>query len=212
MESIKKAEEALDHLLLGIADLDEGIDWVHRQTGVRAAMGGRHPGAGTRNALLSLNDHQYLEILALDPEQKQGGWMADMVQNAGKPRLVAWAVAVPEIISVLRNAVVFGYRVEGPAEGSRLTLLGKKLSWKTARIRCNFGAVIPFFIEWGQGIEHPSQSSPAGCRLQRLEFIHPEADRVGEMLASLGLAAAVHQGTEPRITALLHTPRGEIRI
>ncbi|MGC1905543.1 MAG: VOC family protein, partial [Candidatus Acidiferrum sp.] len=34
----------LDHILLGSSDLDDGIAFVERRTGVRAAFGGVHPG------------------------------------------------------------------------------------------------------------------------------------------------------------------------
>ena len=38
---------------------------------MRAEFGGAHPGAGTHNALLSLGETSYLEIIAPDPEQTE---------------------------------------------------------------------------------------------------------------------------------------------
>jgi hypothetical protein len=58
----------IDHLVYGVPDLAEAIDVIAQQTGVRARFGGRYPGRGTHNALISLGHRQYLEIIALDPE------------------------------------------------------------------------------------------------------------------------------------------------
>ena len=84
----------LDHILLGAKDLDHGIDWIQEHSGVRAIFGGVHPGRGTRNALLSLGQGCYLEIIALDPQQASStasNDMANRLSSIQEPRLIGWA-------------------------------------------------------------------------------------------------------------------------
>src|ERR1700730_18698201 len=90
---LQAAEEfppLLDHILLGCSDLDACMAYVEGRTGVRAAFGGVHPGRGTRNALLSLGERHYLEIIAPDPQQVG---VADTrnLQELVQPRLGGWA-------------------------------------------------------------------------------------------------------------------------
>ena len=92
----------LDHILLGCNDLQRGIDFVEQHTGVRAAFGGVHPGRGTQNALLSLGERRYLEIIAPDPHQSGSPLIREDrdLHKISEPRLVGWA-AHPRNIEAL---------------------------------------------------------------------------------------------------------------
>ena len=59
----------IDHLVYATPDLPATVAQVARLTGVAPTEGGRHPGWGTRNYLLSLGERVYLEIVGPDEEQ-----------------------------------------------------------------------------------------------------------------------------------------------
>lgn len=207
------AAAAVDHLLLGVADLDRGIAWVERTTGVRAAVGGTHPGMGTRNALLSLGGRRYLEIIAPDPAQKEFRFSID-VRKLSEPRLITWAGGTADIEALAKKARAAGLEVFGPREGSRARPDGRTLAWKTLGIQSTLGAdgvePIPFFIAWAAGSIHPSQDSPAGCELEELAFEHPRAAEVVATLEKVGIRSEVKTAEKARLTARLRTPKGPV--
>jgi Glyoxalase-like domain len=64
--SMTRSSEAggLDHILLGVPDLDAGVTAFEQATGVTPLRGGKRPSRGTENALVSLGNGSYLEIIA----------------------------------------------------------------------------------------------------------------------------------------------------
>jgi hypothetical protein len=209
------AASAVDHLLLGVGDLDHGIAWVEKTTGVKAVVGGSHPGVGTRNALVSLGGRRYLEIIAPDPDQADYKFRID-VRKLGEPRLITWAAGTTDIRAIAKRALDAGSETFGPQEGSRARPDGKLLRWKTFGVMNEFGASgvepIPFFIEWAPDSLHPSQDSPKGCALRALEIEHPNSAGVTALLAKLGIEAKVKPGERVRLTATLRTPNGSVRL
>jgi hypothetical protein len=198
----------MDHLVFGVPDLAQGIDLVERKTGVRAQFGGKHPGRGTHNALLSFGNRQYLEIIAVDPEQPATTEvMFAGLRELKVPRFVGWATAVGE---VARRAKAAGIATVGPLEGSRRQADGSMLEWKTLRLASEL-ELAPFFIAWGKTI-HPSETTPKGCRLLSFAIEHPNAGELRKLLAALGTEADVRAGAAPRLIARLVTPKGEIEL
>ncbi len=206
------ATAILDHLLLGTAALDQGVALVKEITGLSPVIGGSHPGVGTRNALLSLGNRQYLEIIAPDPAQQVFAYQPDL-RELREPRLFTWAAAATDINATAQAARAAGLEVIGPRDGSRRKPDGHLLHWRTLAIKNDLAvsgvAPIPFFIQWGEGVQHPSRDAETGCRLESLEFVYPEPQQVREMFSKLGIEAKVKPGQEARLTATLRTPRGK---
>src|SRR6201993_2477214 len=121
----------LDHILLGSPDLQHGIDFVERHTGVRAAFGGVHPGRGTQNALLSLGTRRYVEIIAPDPQQHTApSDLSAKLKNLSEPRLVGWAAHPGDLQVFAADLAKNGIVAQGPTAGSRKRPDGTVLRWR----------------------------------------------------------------------------------
>jgi hypothetical protein len=207
--------DAVDHLLLGAPDLEKAVAWFAETTGVRPAIGGSHPGMGTRNALVSLGARRYLEIIAPDPAQTQFTFQIDLRALTG-PRLVTWAASTADVDAVAAAARSAGFNVFGPRDGSRTRPDGSTLRWRSAGVQTDFRTAtvdpVPFFIQWAPDSAHPSGDSPQGCTLVRLELRHPDADRLRHALAALGVEAAVATAESAGMQAVMTTPKGEVRL
>ena len=207
--------DVFDHLLLGVSDLERGIGWVERHTGVRAAIGGVHPGRGTRNALISLGGLHYLEIIAPDPGQP-GVDPRFQLNGFAEPRLIRFAVGTRDIGATAASLRRAGVHPIGPTDGSRRTASGALLRWKTLGVESDFhsGGIdpIPFFIEWAGDSTHPSKTAPAGCAIENLHFEHPRADELRRALRVMNLDADVAHAEQARISALIQTPKGRAQL
>jgi len=201
----------LDHIILGINDLDRGIAWVEQRTGVRAIFGGVHPGRGTRNALLALGPGCYLEIIAPDPQQSTPTWFSQILTMA-EPKLIAWAVHTSDLTALAQAAVAAGFPIDGPHDGARSRPDGKTLSWRLFHLRDNRGGLLPFFIEWGRDSVHPAADAPAGCTRESFSLESPKAPELAQACQSLGLTVTVEVREGPRMLARIATPRGVLKI
>ena len=208
-----RAVDAVDHLLLGVPDLDAGIAWVEERTGVRAAVGGRHPGRGTRNALLALTKGQYLEIIAPDPAQQPQ--VRSGLADLDSPTLVTWAAVTTDIAGVADRARAAGLEASS-RRSARDRPDGGRLEWTTLGLPSTFakGEIdpLPFFIQWSAGTTHPSIDSPPGSELMALEFEHTDAASLRQTFSRIGIVATVRDADRVRLVATLKAPRGTVTL
>ena len=211
--SAGEAPSLLDHILLGCNDLERGIAFVEERTGVRAAFGGVHPGRGTQNALLSLGERRYLEIIAPDPAQAESkNAMAVQLRNLLEPRLVGWAAHPGDLDSFAKKLSGAGVAFKGPTPGSRKRPDGRVLNWKALNLADDRGGLLPFFIEWSADSLHPSADSPKGCSLVRFEAASSEPDALAKQTALLGLDIPVVKGNKPQLRATIAGPKGQFSV
>ena len=203
----------LDHILLGSRDLQEGIDFVERHTGVRATFGGVHPGRGTQNALLSLGERRYMEIIAPDPAQPGvKNPMASGLHSLTELRLVGWAAhpgSLPVFAGRLRTA---GITFEGPTPGSRKRPDGQLLKWQIVSLADTASGLLPFFIEWSEDSLHPSVDAPKGCALLSFTAKTPNPEKLAATLKTLGLDLPIKKGEQARLQAVISGPKGNLEL
>ncbi len=208
----------LDHILLGCNDLERGIDFVEQRAGVRPAVGGVHPRRGTRNALLSLGERRYLEVIAPDPKQDPNHveqfalkTLAHL-KELSSPHLIGWAAHPSDLekfSALLRDA---GIAFLGPWPGSRQRPDGKLLQWKSLNLKDDQGGLLPFFIEWSADSIHPSADAPKGCRLARFGAVTPNPAALNKIIDLLQLDMLVSQGDKAALQATIVGPQGELTL
>jgi len=203
----------IDHLVYATPDLDLGIATIERLLGVRATAGGRHPGAGTRNALVALGPGTYLEIVGPDrtqPQPEQPRWFR--IDEIDAPRLVTWAAKVDSIDQISRKARRLGVGLGGIVAGSRRRDDGVLLAWRYTNPRTVVAdGIIPFLIDWGT-TPHPSESAVRGASLITLRVEHPQPEPIRDIARRLGLSLQIDRGPQPALVATIASLRGEVEL
>ncbi|HET7709852.1 MAG TPA: VOC family protein, partial [Sphingomicrobium sp.] len=185
-----------DHIIVGVSNLEAGIQDLEQLTGVRAELGGVHPGEGTRNALISLGEGAYLELYAPNPEETIVSPIVTELQNLQRLKPMYWAVSTTDVNALRAHFDTRGLPLSLPEAGSRVRPDGSVVKW----VMFYFGkfdhSLAPFFIRWEQPELHPSRTSPGGCKLVSIRLQDPAPMELKAAIQPLGLGVPVDQGTE----------------
>lgn len=210
----------LDHLsyAAGPDGLTKTVEHLGGLLGREFTDGGVHPRFGTRNMILPLANHTYLEVVeVLDhpASDKAPFGQAVRARSALGGGWLGWAVAVDDITPIERR---LGREA---ATGSRHRPDGVELRWEQIGIN---GLIadpqLPFFIKWeGPPEQHPSSGAGTAYSLASLE-IAGDPQRVSEWLGvsvespleDVKVEWVAPHGTPGIIAAHLQTPTGLVRI
>ncbi len=210
-ESFARVE--VDHVIVAVSDLDQGMRQFEEMTGVRPVFGGRHPGRGTQNALLALGPRTYLEILAPQSDvelPEEVAWLRDL----DEPTPMGFAVSTTDMAATVELLQGRDYVTSDPAAGSRAKPDGTTLTWKTMDIVHPPIQGAPFFIQWGEASAHPATTSPTGCTLRSLTVATPQSDALEHLFRVLRLGVGVTSGTlrEASYEFALDCPNGVVSL
>lgn len=208
-----KAASTLDHLVVTSPNLKSGVQWVRDVLGVTPELGGKHPRMGTHNCLLRLGEQTYLEVISPDPNAPDPGrprWFGlDQLGANASPRLAAWVARTTNIGQAVAASSEYLGTIEPMTRGG--------LNWLitvTEDGSLPLDGIAPILIEW-QTPSHPATGMrDAGCRLMRLNLVHPDQSRAAGMLDSIACdrnQLDLKPAGEPliaRIVAEIETPGG----
>jgi hypothetical protein len=203
------AAARIDHILVGAADLDSARTWLAKAAGVDPVYGGKHP-TGTHNALLSLGQGTYLELIAPQPGTPPRSPYGDFT-GLTTPQPIGFAVAGGAIEPLRRRLEAAGFALTAPEAGSRVTPAGATLRWQTFGVAREF-AQAPFFIVWSADTPHPSTTSPAGCTLRRRGLGGPAHAELEGLRAARDRANDVSPAAKPSFEVELDCPAGPVTL
>lgn len=204
---------AIDHIILGIDDLERGIAEFEAKTGVRPVFGGAHPGRGTHNALASLGDGVYVEILAPNPADAKPGNPTEGLEYLNKITTltpIGWALGASDLADAKRRAEAAGLTVSQVRPGARTLPDGATLEWITVGVTEPAHGWAPFFIQWTNPARHPARTSPRGCTLASVTLADPDPGPLRSLFEAVGYDLSVAQAESSKMTLTLQCPKGVV--
>jgi hypothetical protein len=180
--------------------------------------GGVHPRFGTRNRILPLTDHTYIELVeVLDHPASDKAPFGQAVRARSElgGGWLGWVVAVDDIApheERLGRAAV---------NGNRHRPDGHELLWKQLGVKgLQADPQLPFFVQWeGDPADHPSTGGSGQISLESLEIAGDPA-RVSEWLGQsveqpleeVKVEWVAPNGTPGLVAVTFQTPAGLVRI
>lgn len=204
----------IDHIVYCVDDMDEAIRFFQNEVGVSPIIGGKHIAKGTHNAILSVGQGCYLEILAVDAANSKvtsSRWMG--VDLVDRPTVTRWCLKS----SSLHDDSMLLQRYNGElgmvTAGLRELPSGQLLKWQLSEPLSSPAVdIVPFLIDWSESDSHPTFGLPVDLALTAVTLYHPNPTLIQPLLDSLRCSYSIQQGADIRIAVTLIGPRGEVEL
>ncbi|WP_460468453.1 VOC family protein [Calidifontibacter terrae] len=173
--------------------------------GVEPADSGVHPRFGTRNAIIPLRDHRFIEVVEVLDHPASDKAPFGQAVRARSEQGGGWLGWVVELDDISAAEKLVG---RPAAPGNRHRPDGTEVTWKQLGVK---GLIsdpqVPFFIQWSDGALHPSQIGSTDADLKSFK-IAGSPDRVREWLGLSGMPGVDRDEWEPGIDFDFMAPNG----
>jgi hypothetical protein len=202
----------IDHVVLGVRDMEAAGRRMEEQFRLGSVAGGRHEAWGTGNRIVPLGG-PYLEMLGVADEAAATAnpiGRALLARLVGGDHWLCWCVAT-DALDVTANRLAIPVD-----EGSRLRPDGVQLRWRSAGFTFALdNPSLPFFIAWEVPPKlHPGRAE-AGHRAQPsgIAWVEVGEDpRLAGWLGDAALPVRTVSGEEGLVAVGIATADGEIAL
>lgn len=186
-----------------------------KQIGVEPVDGGVHPTSGTRNVILPLADERYVEVVEVLEHPAADKAPFGQIVRARSECGGGWLGWVVRVEDIFQHEARVGRQ---SVEGHRHRPDGVELRWRQLGIKgLQCDPQLPFFVEWAEGVPHPSQDAHTEVAIDSLE-IAGDPDRVREWLGLpadytppvIGFDFVSPHGTPGLMSVTFATPQGPV--
>ena len=206
---------SLDHIVYAVSDLDLASKELEQKLGVAPIFGGHHTTEGTKNALINLKDGMYLELIAIDHNNKniiQNRWMG--VDLLTKNQITRFALTSEDLAKDSITLKKYDPTMGVLKKGSRYTASGHTLQWELLMpLPTPEVDLIPFMLDWSKSDTHPHKVLPdMGCTLIEMYATHPTPEKITPILEALGYDLRIEKSNQTTIHITLDTPNGIVHL
>lgn len=134
----------IDHVLIGVRDLDAAVRTFRDRLGFHISGGGEHPGRGTGNKLIVL-DPEYIELIYVTDEQLAPPFLVEYLRKHGDGPAM-YAISSDNIDADVAADQARGAPFRDPRPGQLVAPTGRR-GWKSTPIEAPGGKRFPFIIQ-----------------------------------------------------------------
>ncbi len=203
----QKEDIWIDHVAIGVPQLEQGVKLFTEMTGLKPQFGGRHENGVTGNYVLKIGACMYLEIFGRVADGTLPAYAKEL-DHIKEAKVFYYVLGTNYMDKLSAKLNSLGIQYNNIGTSSRTRPDGIVLNWRVIGFDVSqFGKLTPYVIDW-LGSEHPAISSNGSDDTFALfSLVHPQAAALNEFLIKIGAKLRATKGSQ-KMSLTLNTPKG----